>query len=381
MGIIGHKKRALIRRGHYIQEALLRRSSVLYEDNSEQLSLFDQPSGQQIKKQMVDIVSQEGVFKSKNFRNFILEGSGVYSKCSPEVMENTDEVNKPCVGKIYNDSCQTGFGIIGGNYSSESRGGVGEWSVINFFDTNKDIQKLIVEIYNKSNSNISLNEWVNVNIKDLVGDNGLYTKLLADKVLTKDSGTRFKGNQNEGVVIKVLERSFPKIIINRFCDGDERDRLNGQDLMVTYKNTTKYVQVKPLYGNVVIRTEIGGQVFFEISIYDDMVTKYSPENVQMLAFVNGQEYIIFDYVEGMYEQVVNTKSWGPKSPKFILRFKNDPKLKSSSLKISYVDDMGKIPENEKLKIFQKRKKYLETLIYDSQIKIKHLEKEIKILNK
>lgn len=381
MGIIGHKERALIRRGHYIQEALLRRSSVLYEDNSEQLSLFDQPSGQQIKKQMVDIVSQEGVFKSKNFRNFILEGSGVYSKCSPEVMENTDEVNKPCVGKIYNDSCQTGFGIIGGNYSSGSRGGVGEWSVINFFDTNKDIQKLIVEIYNKSNSNISLNEWVNVNIKDLVGDNGLYTKLLADKVLTKDSGTRFKGNQNEEVVIKVLERSFPKITINRFCDGDERDRLNGQDLMVTYKNTTKYVQVKPLYGNVVIRTEIGGQVFFEISIYDDMVTKYSPENVQMLAFVNGQEYIIFDYVEGMYEQVVNTKSWGPKSPKFILRFKNDPKLKSSSLKISYVDDMGKIPENEKLKIFQKRKKYLETLIYDSQIKIKHLEKEIEILNK
>lgn len=381
MGIIGHKERALIRRGHYIQEALLRRSSVLYEDNSEQLSLFDQPSGQQIKKQMVDIVSQEGVFKSKNFRNFILEGSGVYSKCSPEVMENTDEVNKPCVGKIYNDSCQTGFGIIGGNYSSGSRGGVGEWSVINFFDTNKDIQKLIVEIYNKSNSNISLNEWVNVNIKDLVGDNGLYTKLLADKVLTKDSGTRFKGNQNEEVVIKVLERSFPKITINRFCDGDERDRLNGQDLMVTYKNTTKYVQVKPLYGNVVIRTEIGGQVFFEISIYDDMVTKYSPENVQMLAFVNGQEYIIFDYVEGMYEQVVNTKSWGPKSPKFILRFKNDPKLKSSSLKISYVDDMSKIPENEKLKIFQKRKKYLETLIYDSQIKIKHLEKEIEILNK
>lgn len=381
MGIIGHKERALIRRGHYIQEALLRRSSVLYEDNSEQLSLFDQPSGQQIKKQMVDIVSQEGVFKSKNFRNFILEGSGVYPKCSPEVMENTDEVNKPCVGKIYNDSCQTGFGIIGGNYSSESRGGVGEWSVINFFDTNKDIQKLIVEIYNRSNSNISLNEWVNVNIKDLVGDNGLYTKLLADKVLTKDSGTRFKGNQNEEVVIKVLERSFPKITINRFCDGDERDRLNGQDLMVTYKNTTKYVQVKPLYGNVVVRTEIGGQVFFEISIYDDMVTKYSPENVQMLAFVNGQEYIIFDYVEGMYEQVVNTKSWGPKSPKFILRFKNDPKLKSSSLKISYVDDMAKIPENEKLKIFQKRKKYLETLIYDSQIKIKHLEKEIEILNK
>lgn len=381
MGIIGHKERALIRRGHYIQEALLRRSSVLYEDNSEQLSLFDQPSGQEIKKQMVDIVSQEGVFKSKNFRNFILEGSGTYPKCSPEVMGNTDEVNKPCVGKIYNDNCQTGLGIIGGNYSSESRGGVGEWSVINFFDTNKDIQKLIVEIYNRSNSNISLNEWVNLNIKDLVGDNGMYTKLLADKVLTKDSGTRFKGNQNEEVVIKALERSFPKIIINRFCDGDERDRLNGQDLMVTYKNTTKYVQVKPLYGNVVIRTEIGGQVFFEISIYDDMVTKYSPENVQMLAFVNGQEYLIFDYVEGMYEQVVNTKSWGPKSPKFILRFKNDPKLKSSSLKISYVDDMGKIPESEKLKIFQKRKKYLETLIYDSQIKIKHLEKEIEILNK
>lgn len=381
MGIIGHKERALIRRGYYVQEALLRRSSVLYEEKGEQLSLFDQPSDKKIKKQMADIVSEEGVFKSKNFRNFILEGSGVYSKCSPDVMENTDGVSKPCVGKIYNDVCQTGLGIIGGNYSSESRGGIGEWSVINFFDTNKEVQRLIVEIYGKSNSNISLNEWVNLNIKDLVGDNGIYTKLLADKVLTKDSGTRFKGNQNEEVVIKALERSFPKVVINRFCDGDERDRLNGQDLMVTYKGTTKYVQVKPLYGNVVIRTEIGGQVFFEISIYDDIVNKYSPENVQMLAFVNGQEYIIFDYVEGMYEQIVNTNFWGPKSPKYILRFKNDPKLKSSTIKKTYVDDMEKIPEDEKLKIFQKRKKYLETLIYDSQVKIKHLEKEIENLNK
>ena len=385
MAVKGLKERALIRRGYYTQEALNRRISLdenalkrrLVEDEeSSQLSLFDDMPQEEPKK-FVPVVNSDGSFNTKKFRDFILNGSKLYPKCSPEVITNTDEVsNKPCVGKIETENCQTGYGIIGGKYASESRGGVGEWSIINFFDTNTIVKNFIEKIHKESNSNLPLNTWINVNINDLVGDNGKYTSILADKILTKDSGSRFKGNQNEEVVISALERSYPGIVINRFCDGDERDRISGQDLMVTYNNLTKYIQVKPLYGSITIRTEIDGQVFFEIPSYQDIISKYSPKEVQMLAFVDGQNYIIFDYVKNMCEQVPNTKSWGPKSPKFILRFKNDPKLKSASLKMVNINELGKLNPEEKLDVLKERMKYLELLVNDSKLKIKYLNNEI-----
>jgi len=386
MAIEGRKERALTRRGYHIKESLSRRIPVNENAfnrrmNEEQLSLFDEPK-EIDKNKIIDLVDPSGKFKSKKFRDFILEGSGVYPKCSPVVITtDIENVNKPCVGKIDTENCQTGLGIIGGNYSAESRGGVGEWSVINFFDTNDAIHKTIVNIYENSKSELSLNDWINVNIKELIGDKGLYTGILADIILTKDSGSRYKGNKNEEVIIDALTRAYPGIVINRFCDGDERDRINGQDIMVTYKNKTKYIQVKPLYGYITINTLINGDVFFEIPIYKDITEKYSPENIQMLAFVSDKDYIVFDYVDGMYEQVANTKAWGPKAPKFILKFKNDPKLKSTSLKIKYVNELDAIPEDEKLKIFEKKIKYYESLINDSKVKIKHLTDEIQNLKK
>lgn len=161
MAIEGRKERALIRRGYHIKESLSRRIPVNENAfnrrmNEEQLSLFDEPK-EIDKNKIIDLVDPSGKFKSKKFRDFILEGSGVYSKCSPVVITtDIENVNKPCVGKIDTENCQTGLGIIGGNYSAESRGGVGEWSVINFFDTNDTIHKTIVNIYENSKSELPL---------------------------------------------------------------------------------------------------------------------------------------------------------------------------------------------------------------------------------
>ena len=376
MGIIGHKERALIRRGLYVENALKRRDLIVEDD---QLDIFGNNETNKSKNiKIFKIVDDSGKFNSKNFRKFILFDSGIYPKCSPEVLNTTENIVSPCVGKIDTENCKTGDGIIGGRYTSESRGGVGLWSVINFFDTNSDVEKVIKEVHQKSSTDLNLNEWININIKDLVGDNGKYTSILADKVLTKTSGTRFKGNKNEEVVIKVLEKNYPGIVINRFCDGDVRDRIEGQDLMITFDGITKYVQVKPLYGNVVLHTKMDGDVYFEVPSYTDILGKYSPNKVQKLAFVSGEDYIIFDYKHDLVQQKLNPVTYS-KAPKYLLNFKNEPSLKSASLKIKEVDELKNTPKDEKVKILKNKLNDYKSLIYDYNQKIKFIQQAIKNL--
>jgi hypothetical protein len=376
MGIIGHKERALIRRGLYVQETLKSRDLIAEDD---QLDLFDNQKIEDAKIKIYEIVTEDGKFKTKNFRDFILFDSGVYPKCSPEVLTTTEGINKPCVGRIDSENCKTGYGVIGGKYTSESRGGVGLWSVINFFDTNSQVHSVIKDIYQKENTNLSLNEWVNVNIKNLVGDDGIYTSELADKILTKNSGTRFKGNKNEEVIVNVLEKNYPGVVINRFCDGDERDRLNGQDLMVTLDGVTKYFQVKPLYGDIILHTKMDGDTYFEIKSYDDILNKYSPNNVQKLAFVNGEDYIIFDYKKDLVTQELNPVTYS-RSPKFLLKFKNEFSLKSPSLKIKEVDELKKMSKDDKIKILNNKLNDYKSLIYDYNKKIKYIQQAINNLS-
>lgn len=387
MAVKGLKERALIRRGYYVQEALNRRISldenalkrrlVEDEESSQLSSSGDVP--QEEPKNLIKVIKSDGNINSPKFRELILRKSGIYPKCSPEIITNVDQVsNKPCVGKIDTEICKTGSGIIGGKYTPESRNsGEGEWSFINFFDTNTDVLKVIQNIYEKSESTLPLNTWINININDLAGDNGKYTSMLVDKVWGENSGTRYKGNKREEIVIKALEKSYPGVVISRYCDGHKDDRIAGQDLIVNYNNIIKHVQVKPLYGSVTKRTEINGQIFYEIYSYQDIIKKYSFNKVEMMAFVNDYgEYILFDYVKNMVDQILNPKPWGKNPPKYVLRFKNGPKKKSDSLKIVEIDELEKLKPEKKLEILKEEVKYYELLINDSKIKIKHLKNEI-----
>ena len=63
MGIIGHKERALIRRGLYVQEALKRRDLIIEDD---QLDLFDNKKSEKIK--IYEIITESGNFRTKVFR-------------------------------------------------------------------------------------------------------------------------------------------------------------------------------------------------------------------------------------------------------------------------------------------------------------------------
>ena len=307
-------------------------------------------------------------FNTKKFRELILNQ---YPACSPSEFKEYDlnvHRDNPCVGKIDTGLCQTTLGIIGGNYSVNQFGGLGDWSTINWFDTNSKVHEEIVRIFNQNNpTNIKLDEWVSENILDLVGNDGKYTSKLSSQVLTQTGGTLFKGNQIEKIAVKILESKYPGIIISKFCDGDLRDRLKGQDLVAEFKGKIKHIQVKPFYGTLKRVESSSEGVFYEIGNYFEL-SKYSPDNVQMIGFidVDTQKYVFFDLLPGQYSSVPNPSGYGPK---FLLRFKNEPKFTSDKLKIQQVDSLSKLPKEERIKV-------LTSQIKDYENKLQNLRKRL-----
>ena len=314
------------------------------------------------------IVDSNNKFNTKKFRELILSQ---YQGCSPSEFKEYDldiHREKPCVGKIDTGLCQTTLGIIGGNYSVNQFGGLGDWSTINWFDTNSKVHEEIIKVYNQNNSeNLSLNDWVIKNITDLVGNDGKYTIKLSSQVLTETGGTLYKGNKIEQIAVKILESKYPGIKINKFCDGDLRDRLKGQDLIAEYKGKLKHIQVKPLYGTVKKVESSDSGIYYELGNYFE-ISKYTPDNVQMIAFIDAdtEKYIFFDLIQGDYSHVTNPSGYGPK---YLLRFKNEPKFKSEKLKIQQVDSLSKLPKD-------KRIEFLTAQIKDSETKLNNLRKRL-----
>ena len=315
------------------------------------------------------IVDSNNKFNTKKFRELILKQ---YQGCSPSVFKeynlNSHREN-PCVGQIDTGLCQTTLGLIGGNYSVNQFGGLGDWSTINWFDTNSKVHEEIIKIFNQNNpDNISLDEWVLKNITDLVGDNGKYTSKLSSQVLTETGGTLFKGNKIETIAIKILESKYPGIVISKFCDGDLRDRLKGQDLVAEYKGKIKHIQVKPLYGTIKKVESADEGVYYELGNYFD-ISKYTTDNVQMIVFIDDktEKYIFFDLESGKYSSKPNPSSYGPKQ---LLRFKNEPKFKSDNLKIQQVDSLSKLPKEQRIETLDSQIKDLETKLENLRVRRK-----------
>lgn len=315
-------------------------------------------------------IYSDGKFNTKVFREFILRGSGIYKSCSPYVnteLKPAEHLTEPCVGKILTDICRTGEGIIGGKYAVGLRGGFGEWSTINWFDTNSLIHEKIVDLALKNGADQSnINEWIINNIYDIAGENGKFTSEISDLILSKNSGTLYKGNQLEKIAIEALTQHYPGIIINKFCDGDERDRLEGQDLIAVLGSTTKHIQIKPLYAHLKLVESLEYGVYFEVGTYFD-INRYSPKKVQIIGFVDEKsgKYIFFDLIPGQYKQVTNSYH----RPKYLLRFSNEPKLKSMTLKPQQDPEIKKMSQQEKIDFYNQK-------IVDYEAKVKHLRKVI-----
>ena len=96
------------------------------------------------------------------------------------------------------------------------------------------------------------------------------------------------------------------------------------------------------------------------------LTNYKPENIQIIGFLDleTKKYIFFDFLPGKYSQVPNPSSYGPK---YLLRFKNEPKFKSDNLKLQEVDKLSKLSKEDRLE-------YIDRQIKDYEIKINFLRK-------
>ncbi len=127
------------------------------------------------------------------------------------------------------------------------------------------------------------------NIPVLKTTNGEYTQSLVD--INKQ--TILSGAKREESAIQMLNNRFGEgTIIKRFCSGDKRDTLKGQDLLVETPKGTFTVQVKP-YGTIKKFIDDEGSIYYEVNARGYNSTKYSPKNVQTIVFVHDDNFIVF----------------------------------------------------------------------------------------
>jgi hypothetical protein len=220
----------------------------------------------------------------------------VYPECSPKIIENYNlntRIETPCFGKIKTDECKTAYGVIGGKYAVSQRGGIGEWSVINWFDGNTNVSDNILELYEKYNSEGS--DFINWFFKmkyTLLGNDGKFVPKLANFILNPKTkkGTLDYGLSREELAIQILNSNYKNLNITRFCDGDVRDKYKGQDMMIIQNNVSKYLQVKPTRD--LYETNINGQVKYIFKSKNI----YKPENINVFGFIdNIKNYVFFDF--------------------------------------------------------------------------------------
>lgn len=187
-------------------------------------------------------------------------------------------------GRINTDTCQTNYGVINiFEHPNE------KWSILNRFDTNNKVKNRIQEIYNSERPEENFQTWIWNNKEDLFGPTGKYTQELVNLNLT----TIEAGAKREDAAIQMLNQRFGEgTIIKRFCSGDKRDTLKGQDLLVETPRGVFTVQVKP-YGSIKKFIDDEGSVFYEVTARGYNSTKYSPKNVQTIMFINDKDFIVF----------------------------------------------------------------------------------------
>jgi hypothetical protein len=254
---------------------------------------------------------------SKDFlNNFLIEQditppifiNAEYPEFIRKTLENIYRKKAPQYwGKINTPTCQTNFGVLN---VFEHPGEEGGWSILNRFDTNYKVKNAIKEIYDSENPTEDFQTWIWKNREKLFGENGEYTQRLVDVNKT----TILSGANREETAINKLNEKFGEgTIIKRFCSGDKRDTLKGQDLLVETPNGVFTVQVKP-YGKIDKFIDDEGSVFYEVHSRGYDPTKYSPLNVQTIMFVGDDKFAVF----------VNSRSKIGKVADGVTRFYEEP---------------------------------------------------------
>jgi Fe-Mn family superoxide dismutase len=276
---------------------------------------------------------------SRSFRDLI---NKAYPKCEGLTYTNG------CLGKIETDDCQTDEGIIGGKYTEQNYGGIGNWSIINRFDTNSSVHKEIQTIWKEqTDSKENFRLWIYNNIQDLVGDDGKFT----ERLVRLNSQIVLDGRANENYAKTVLISSFklnPEEenltwkVVER-CAGDVRDRKLGQDFDVVVDNVSYYIQVKPIDYTKIEKIGSERGYYYKVPSWHNH-SKYTESNVDVVLYVDRpkEKFVMFRNDFARIQTVANPTTF----PKFFVIYYENPLKTNMDFRVKVEPD--KIESKPKL---------------------------------
>jgi|688.fasta_scaffold09051_4 Fe-Mn family superoxide dismutase len=279
-----------------------------------------------VRKKVLNESKEVFPIKPKSFRLII---NKAYPFCEGEFHPNG------CLGKIQTDECQTEDGIIGGRFTEENYGGLGNWSIINRFDTNSAVHKEIQKIWVEETDGLeNFRIWIMNNIDDLVGNDGRFT----ERLVNLNSQTIIDGRENENYAKSVLIQSFKlnpqeegmTWQIKERCAGDIRDRKLGQDFDLIIENTSYFVQVKPVDVSKVEKIGSERGYYYKVPSWHNH-TKYKEDNVDVILYVDrpNEKYIMFRNDYTRIQTVANPSTF----PKFFVIYYENPISTNLSLDV------------------------------------------------
>ena len=183
----------------------------------------------------------------------------------------------------------------------------GDWSILNYFDTNPQVRKLIVGLYEKETGNIMDNtetmedfiKWMSKN-RNRIFKNGP----ILDNLIEKNIESLYQGERNERKAYEYLTKILENIpewkLKGRSVPGSKSDR-DGVDFVMQKENSDKIAkfQVKPLNS-----LERVGK-FYKITSYNIKNLDKKPVDYFVFASSNQEDVYVFRNDEGKYTVLDN----------------------------------------------------------------------------
>jgi hypothetical protein len=185
----------------------------------------------------------------------------------------------------------------------------GDWSIINYFDTNPQVRKYLVNLWEKETSNSLTNE---ESVKDFIlwmsrNRNKIFKEGPILKDLVELNATSLmRGEMNErkahDFLSKVVEKLPDWELSKRYLPGSTSDR-SGIDIIMTNEKKEKSAkfQVKPLAS--VQETKDG----YLVTTYNVIGLDKKPVDYFVFASYDVDDVYVFKNIEGKYEILSKTE--------------------------------------------------------------------------
>ena len=229
---------------------------------------------------LLDLVDQQKPTSTGNFDVSYLKKNE--SGVPKTILDTLKEIYPNNWGRINQPDCETLDGVIDIFPAVPGE----RWSILNFFDTNPGVIKILIEEYKKENRNESTDDfksWIKENGEKLFGESSdILKKLIKTNIRSFDSGSK-----TEDTFMRLVKQKFgleDKDVV-RYCLGSIKDRVDSIDFSIKGKT----FQVKP--ADKTFKTDNG------IGVYTfGMKKSYMyKRNLDYIVYVNNKldSFIIF----------------------------------------------------------------------------------------